>query len=152
MTRGKANQIIVVDRLDWIDRMLTEIRSLPLESFEIFIKDRRNIGAAESCLRRALEALLDLGRHVLAKAFGEAVTEYKAIADELEKMKVLDRAAALQLRILAGYRNRMVHFYHEITPEELYDICSSELDDLKMVQSAFKQWIKANPQKIDKTI
>ena len=152
MTRGKANQIIVVDRLDWIDRMLTEIRSLPLESFDIFIKDRRNIGAAESCLRRALEALLDLGRHILAKAFGEAVTEYKAIADELEKMKVLDRDAALQLRILAGYRNRMVQFYHEITPEELYDICSSELDDLKMVQGAFKQWIKANPQKIDKTI
>ena len=152
MTSGKANQIIVVDRLDWIDRMLTEIRSLPLESFEVFIEDRRNIGAAESCLRRALEALLDLGRHVLAKAFGEAVTEYKAIADELEKMKVLDLDAALQLRILAGYRNRMVHFYHEITPEELYVICSSELDDLKMVQSAFKQWIKANPQKIDKTI
>lgn len=24
------------------------------------------------------------------------------------------------MRVLAGYRNRMVHFYHEMTPEELY--------------------------------
>lgn len=71
---GTANQRVVADRLDWVQRMVEEIRSLPLGSLDEFISDRRNIGAAESCLRRALEALLDFGRHLLAKVFGEAVS------------------------------------------------------------------------------
>lgn len=152
MVRGKANQKILVDRLEWVDRMLSDIRLIPIGSLEEFIEDRRNVGSAESSLRRALEALLDLGRHLLAKVFGVAVTEYKAIADELENNEVLDHEAALRLRLLAGYRNRMAHFYHEITPEELYSICSKQLQDIKSVRDAFKNWIKANPDLIDQIL
>jgi uncharacterized protein YutE (UPF0331/DUF86 family) len=151
MTKGKANNRVLADRMDWVDRMQSDIRALPLGSLEEFMADNRNCGAAESSLRRALEALLDLGRHLLAKVFGEAVTEYKAIADELEARNVLEPEAARRLRILAGYRNRMVHFYHEITPDELYDICSNELDDILIVRDAFSKWIKANHQYIDKS-
>jgi uncharacterized protein YutE (UPF0331/DUF86 family) len=150
MTKSKANQRIIAERLDWVDRMLEDIRALPLSSIEVFTSDRRNIGAAESSLRRGLEALLDLGRHLLAKIFGDAVTEYKAIAVKLDEHHVLNRQAARQLKILAGYRNRMVHFYHEITPEELYQICLTELDDIVAVQDAFKQWIKSHPDLINK--
>jgi len=152
MTKGKATQRIITDRLDWVDRMVDDIRAIPLGSIEDFKADKRNLGAAESSLRRALEALLDLGRHLLAKVFGEAVTEYKAIADELEKRNVLSSEAALRLRILAGYRNRMVHFYHEITTEELYDICSHELDDLLMVREALKSWTRTHPDYINQSI
>lgn len=151
MTKGKANQRIIAERLDWVSRMVNDIRSLPLGSLEEFMADKRNCGAAESSLRRALEALLDLGRHLLAKVFAVAVTEYKAIADELEARNILEPEAARRLRILAGYRNRMVHFYHEITPDELYDICSNELDDILIVRDAFSKWIKANHQYIDKS-
>jgi uncharacterized protein YutE (UPF0331/DUF86 family) len=152
MTKGKANKRVLADRLDWVDRMLSELRALPLGSLEEFMADKRNFGAAESSLRRALEALLDIGRHVLAKVFAVAVTEYKAIADELEARNILEPEAARRLRILAGYRNRMVHFYHEITPDELYDICSNELDDILIVRDAFSKWINANPHYINTTI
>ena len=50
--------------------MVSEIRALPLSDKEAFFSDRRDVWAAESCLRRALEALLDLGRHILAKGYG----------------------------------------------------------------------------------
>jgi hypothetical protein len=26
----------------------------------------------------------------------------------------------------------MVHFYHEITPEEIYDICRNHLDEIRL--------------------
>ena len=109
MAGGKANRKIIADRLDFIPRMIADIRAFPLESLEQFAQDQRNFGAAESCLRRSLEALLDLGRHILLKVFGQAVTEYKKIADELELKGVLSHEHARKLRILAGYRNRMVH-------------------------------------------
>jgi len=149
MAPGKASQRIVASRLDWVQRMTDEIRSLPLGSLDEFTADRRNIGAAESCLRRAIEALLDLGRHLLGKAFGVAVTEYKQIADELARAQVLTPKSARQLRILAGYRNRMVHFYHAVTDQELYAICSREIGDVWAVRNAFKSWIESHPESID---
>jgi uncharacterized protein YutE (UPF0331/DUF86 family) len=152
MTKGQANQRVVVDRLDWVQRMVDEIRLLPLGSLDEFTGDRRNIGAAESCLRRALEALLDLGRHLLSKVYGGAVTEYKEIARELERRNVLPSEPARMLLIFAGYRNRLVHFYHEITEEEMFHICSKELDDLLTVKDAFSTWLKTHPEHIDKAL
>jgi uncharacterized protein YutE (UPF0331/DUF86 family) len=152
MITGKANQKVVVDRLEWVDRMVADIRSLPLSTYEEFMIDRRNMAAAESCLRRALEALLDLGRHLLAKVYATSVTEYKKIADELASRDIISEPTAKQLRILAGYRNRLVHFYHQVSPEELYQICASHLDDLLQVRKAFADWIKENPEGIDDTL
>lgn len=63
--------------------MLAGLRALPLESLEAFASDPRNTASAESYLRRALEGLLDLGRHVLTKGFGRATMEYEEIAEGL---------------------------------------------------------------------
>jgi uncharacterized protein YutE (UPF0331/DUF86 family) len=56
------------------------------------------------------------------------------------------------MEILAGYRNRLVHFYHEVSAEELYEICAHQLDDLKIVQDAFRRWLKEHPDKLDSTL
>ena len=80
------------------------------------------------------------------------VTEYKQIASGLEKAGVLSHRQARLLAILAGYRNRMVHFYHEVTSEELYEICRGELGDLLKIRNAFLKWIKNNPDQIDEAL
>ncbi len=56
------------------------------------------------------------------------------------------------LASLAGYRNRMVHFYHEVTFEELYEICRGELGDLLKIRNAFVEWIRNNSDQIDETL
>ena len=63
--------------------------------------------------RRSREALLDVGRHLLAKLAATGVTEYKAVGRSLGEHGVLDAQTVDLLVKLAGYRNRMVHFYHE---------------------------------------
>ena len=152
MTPATINKRIVADRLEWIDKMVEEINSLPLGDYEAFMEDRRNIWAAESCFRRALEALFDLGRHVLAKGFGKGVSEYKEISEELQKRKVLPRDEARLLRTLAGYRNRLVHFYHEVAVQELYRICKDELGDVLTLKKAYLVWMKDNPNLMDETL
>jgi hypothetical protein len=56
------------------------------------------------------------------------------------------------LKVLAGYRNRMVHFYHEVTPNELYEICRSEFGDIQRVKEVFVSWINAHPDYMDDTL
>ncbi|HDN79791.1 MAG TPA: hypothetical protein ENG33_04920, partial [Chloroflexi bacterium] len=85
MSPGEISKRVVLDRIAWIEQMLEDIRSLPLDNREQFFADKRNVWTAESCLRRALEALLDLGRHILAKGFGVGVSEYKEVAVKLRE-------------------------------------------------------------------
>ncbi len=152
MNGEKISKKVVVDRLAWVDRMLEEIRKLPLDTEEDFAADSRNVWTAESCLRRALESLLDLGRHILARGFGIGVGEYKEISRQLEEHGVLDKESARLLHIMAGYRNRMVHFYHEVTYEELCDICRNQLGDIEAVADAYRRWLRENPDKIDESL
>jgi uncharacterized protein YutE (UPF0331/DUF86 family) len=51
-----------------------------------------------------------------------------------------------------SYQNRLVHFYHEITDEELFEICKNELDDILMIKTAFLDWLKINLQYVDNTL
>lgn len=46
-------------------------------------------------------------------------------------------------------RNRMVHFYQNVTEEELYTICTSEIADVLAVRDAFVSWLRNNPECID---
>lgn len=152
MLPGKISKRVVSDRIDWITRMIGEIRALPLDSRSEFLGDSRNVWAAESCLRRALEALFDMGRHILAKGFGEAVTEYKMIATKLSERQVFSASELDLMRRLAGYRNRLVHFYHNVSEEELYEICAFHLGDVELIANALRSWLVNHPGALDETL
>jgi uncharacterized protein YutE (UPF0331/DUF86 family) len=149
MSPSRISRRVVLDRLAWVESMLAELRALPLGDRDVFMQDRRNSLAAESCLRRALEALLDLGRHITAKGFGLGVTEYREIATRLEQADVLEPGAAELLRVLAGYRNRLVHFYHEVSTDELYQLCSTRLGDIELLVAAYRRWLQGHAELLD---
>lgn len=149
MTPSRLRSQVVLERVAWIDRMLAALRALPTRSLEEFRADARTVAAAESYLRRALEALLDLCRHVLAKGLGQGVAEYKEIAAALQNATVLDAESARLLREMAGYRNRIVHFYHEIADDELLDICTRQLGDIEAIRDHLLSWLRARPELMD---
>jgi uncharacterized protein YutE (UPF0331/DUF86 family) len=146
---SKIRAAAVLQKTAQVEAMLLGLEGLPLASLEAFASDPRNPAAAESYLRRALEALLDLGRHMLAKGFGQGPAEYKEIATRLADVGVLDRAQGALLTELAGYRNRLVHFYDEVSASELYDICSGQLDDIRRLLQALLAWARQHPEMID---
>jgi uncharacterized protein YutE (UPF0331/DUF86 family) len=142
MTAGKINDRVIVQRVRWIKQMSGAIKDLPIQDKREFLDNPHNVAAAESYLRRALEALFDIGRHILARKFGFPAAEYKEIANGLFETRILSRKDADLLRQMAGYRNRMVHFYHEIGPEELYDICTLHLDEIQLLCSRLVRCLK----------
>ncbi len=152
MTPSQLRGKVIAERVAWIRRMQDGLRALPLDTYATFESDPRNAAAGESHLRRALEALLDLGRHLLAKGFGQAVVEYKDVARSLAGVGVLNKEQEALLRTLAGYRNRLVHFYHEVSDRELYEICTGQLGDIERVLTAILDWIDAHPEKIDRRL
>ncbi len=149
MTPSRLRAKVVAERAAWVRQMVASLRALPASTYVEFASDLRNFAAAESYLRRALEALLDLCRHVLSKGFGEAPSEYKELAPALMRAGVISVDEADLLRQLAGYRNRMVHFYQEVSHHELYEISKVHLADVDQLLEAVLQWIRTHPESID---
>ena len=58
-------------------------------------------------------------------------------------------AALLQM---AGYRDRLVHFYDEVTTPELYEICVHGVDDLRDVRDALLEWLRQHPESVEGTL
>lgn len=148
MSPGPISRVVVADKVAAVRRMLDGIRSLPLENLTAFTADPRMVAAGDSYLRRGLEALLDLGRHVLAKGFGRAPAEYADIARQLGEVGVIDGPRSSRLITMARYRNRMVHFYAEISDEELFGILSREITDIEDLVAAITGWLNAHPDRL----
>ena len=49
---------------------------------------------------------------------------------------------------MARYRNRMVHFYAEISDQELYGILSREITDIEDLIAAITSWLNAHPDRL----
>ena len=144
MSPGSIDEKVIAQRARWIREAIAAMRELPLADRQAFFGNKHNIAAAESYLRRSLEALFDVGRHILAKGFGYPATEYKEIARGLFEKAVLEKDEAELLRKMAGYRNRMVHFYHDISPEELLDICLNHTAEIDRLLEQMLQWLRSS--------
>jgi uncharacterized protein YutE (UPF0331/DUF86 family) len=144
MSPGTIDEKVIAQRARWIREAIAALKELPLSDQQAFLGNKHNIAAAESYLRRSLEALFDVGRHILAKGFAYPATEYKEIASGLFEKSVIGKADADLMRKMAGYRNRMVHFYHEISSEELLDICLHHTDEIDRLLEQMLQWLRSS--------
>lgn len=110
--------------------------------------DRRNPPCLVSYLGRTLEAMFDIGGHILAKTYGFEEIEYKAIAKQLGERGIVTRELSDILGRMAGYRNRMVHFYKEVTPEELYTIVAHQLGDIERFNKEIVSFVKTYEEQV----
>jgi uncharacterized protein YutE (UPF0331/DUF86 family) len=149
LSPSKVRVATVMQKSTLVDDMLRGLTTLPLTSLEAFQSNARDAAAAESFLRRALEALLDLGRHILAKGLGERALEDNQIALALQRAGVLDAACGDILVDLAGYRNRLTHFYDEVTAADLFDICAHRSAEVGRVRDAMLDWLRRHPELVD---
>ncbi|GBD98081.1 hypothetical protein BMS3Abin07_00089 [bacterium BMS3Abin07] len=147
MVISNLNTARILELLRFIETCLQELRPFSRLSMNDFLSDRKNPPFVESYLRRGLEAVFDIGRHILARTYGFKEIEYKAIAKELGGKGIITGELSATLYTMAGYRNRMVHFYREITPEELYQIVIDNLNDFDRFNREITAFLKAYEEK-----
>ena len=140
MTPGVIDLKVVADRLDLVRGYLEELRELPFGSIESFLADRRNARAAEALLRRAIEALFDVARHLLAKSAGVGALEYREVARQcVQRGLVRDVELAARMEQIAGFRNRLTHHYEDVTGPELHGVVAGHLGDLAAIAEELRR-------------
>ena len=150
MTPVPLNRKVLLNRLAEIERDFAELDNLRPLSLRQFT-DGVHFAVAEHHLRRALEAIFDAGNHILSRlplAPSQRPETYKALAVAMGRYKVVPKAFAEgPLVAMAGYRNRLVHFYDEISPQELRDIVQHHLGDLATFAKALRTII-THPERL----
>ncbi len=136
------NKEFINERLIMIDSFLKELYKLAELDEETFLSQKLYTASCESFLRRILEAIFDIGRHILAKSgYIDLSLEYKSIAKGLVETGVIDKKLGEKLIQMAGYRNRLVHMYHLVSDKELYQIIKSDLKDIEDFISSVKNYL-----------
>jgi len=143
MKRLSLNKELIEERLIFIEQSLGSLERFSSQSLKDFQKDFDNFRIAYYDLYTALEAVLDIGSHILSRIPGNKPKSYKDIPQLLAKNKILPE----KLVQMAGDRNRMTHFYHRIESGEIYEIIKLHLDDFTEFTRFIKNILK-NPKKI----
>ena len=147
MKQIQLNKETIKSRISFIEDSVRSLERYKGKSFKEFHKDPDNYRIAFYDVHRALEAVMDIGSHILSRIPGARATSYKDIPILLGKNKIVPLVfAEKKLLQMAGYRNRMVHFYSEITEAELYQIIQKDLQDFEKFCKHINKLLK-NPEK-----
>lgn len=125
------NKTRILDSIVEIRSSIRRLQSLADMSVDEFASDSDIFAITEHHLRRSLERALDVGRHIIAKQALGRPADYTEVFDILGRENILPREYVQKNRGLLGYRNRLVHVYHDVTVEELYQVVSTRLVDIE---------------------
>ena len=126
-----------------IQENLEELKKLKEFKFEELSKNKRDLAACKYFIRSAIEAMIDIGSHIVAKELLGTPSTNVEIMLTLSNKGVLTEENLSTYVKMVKYRNRLTHFYQEVIPQEVFDILQNKLQDfelyIKDILNYFKQ-------------
>lgn len=119
-------------------KQLEELKILPKETF---LSDPHKIRSAKYSLIVAIEGVIDLSNHVIAKNGFRTPEDYADTFRVLAERGAFDGAFTLTLIQMARFRNRLVHIYWEVDDDELFSIIQTRLGDLRLFLKKYGDFI-----------
>jgi uncharacterized protein YutE (UPF0331/DUF86 family)/predicted nucleotidyltransferase len=107
-----------------------ELKELNLTEvgLETYQADKQKRALSEHYLRLAIEATLDLSRHIIVKTGLGVPQEYREVGKILREQGVVPPELGRELETMAGMRNVLVHLYWNIDHTLLYQSITTRLD------------------------
>ena len=141
----------VRERFRFVENGLERLEWLATQELAEFIRDFRNPETAKHLLQVSIEALFDVGSHIVAR------WRLGAPADNQEVLEVLARQGLFPSEHLQTYlemnafRNRVVHGYMDMDPVRVYKVLGNELGDLRQFIADLEAIVRAGPPRSPNT-
>ena len=122
--------------------MLSRLADLPQQSF---LADPDKIGSTKYHFIVAIESCIDMGNHIISRNGYRIPEDYGDTFTVLSEVGALPSDFSEELRLMARFRNRLVHLYWKVDDQQLYEILNKRLGDFKTFIdsiSAFLCWNK----------
>lgn len=126
-----VDRVKLQEKIQFIRESLEKLRSLRGCSKEAFLGDFRNVDAATRRLQTIIEAMIDIGNHIVAREALGVPRKYQDIFSMLVEGGVIP-AHELPIYVdMVKFRNRAVHLYDRIDGEQIYHILQDRLGDVE---------------------
>lgn len=135
---------IVRKKLEVIEdeiNFLKEIQKLNINEFQ---RDLRNLKSTCRSLQNAIQALIDLGNHIISSLNLGKPEIYEDIPILLFENKVITKSFKEKFIYMIKFRNFLVHEYDRVDPLRIYKILKENIDDIESGMKLIKNFIDKN--------
>ncbi len=109
-------------------RLLKEMGCLSLDEFK---ENHFYFPASVRCLQVAIEAMIDIASHIVAKLRLGMLKNYSDAFEILGKNDIVPKDFLPVLIKMVRFRNRVVHLYDTVDEDEVYNIIKNNLGDFE---------------------
>ncbi len=136
-----VRQEVISKRLRKLDEYLAILSKLRRYSFAEFIDDPEHYGCAERFLQLSLEAIADIGNHIISDLELGEVSWHRDIPAILEKNGYISRQMEEKWIRMIGFRNILVHDYLDIDRRAVFDVLQNNLEDFEEIKKSFANFL-----------
>ena len=122
---------VVLARVTKIRECVAALRRYAWLDEESFMGNPEVSGNAERQLQVAIQAVIDIGNHVLADRDLGTAKDYKDIFHILSKDRIVSKSLGSRLASMTGLRNVLVHDYLEVDLKIVHRILRKDLADFE---------------------
>jgi uncharacterized protein YutE (UPF0331/DUF86 family) len=136
-----VNPDVLRKRLNKLEEYLTILERLRDYDRDAFLNDPERYGSAERFLQLAIEALSDMGHHVVAdEDWGTVDRQRDVPARFREQERIGDDLEETWTRMV-GFRNILVHDYLNVDRNTVYDVLQHDLDNIRRLRAVFAHFL-----------
>lgn len=117
--------------LDRLGREITALRRLAKRDTDALLADEDVLAGVKYRFVVAIEACIDVGRHLVASEGLRAPRDYADVFTVLREGGFLSDEVAATLRDTARFRNLLVHEYAVVDDNRVIEILHTGVDDLQ---------------------
>ncbi len=122
-----------------VDKLI-EISRVPLSDF---LKDRFLIDAAKYNFIVAIESVIDIANHLVAKMALGKPADYADVMKILSSANIVSEDLQNTLIKMVKFRNLLVHLYWEVDNQKVYNILINNIKDFKNFESAIRKFLNS---------
>lgn len=119
-------------KIDHVRERLRRLRAVRERGRETFLDDELLQDAAVRNLQTAIEAVLDMANHIVARGGMGTPESYRDAIEILLDRGILPEGRGDAFRAMIGFRNRAVHLYDEVDAESVFEILEDDLGDFEL--------------------
>ncbi len=128
---NEIQKISIAKRIDFIELELKDLEEYEGLSFDTYSQNRKARRDVERISENIANAVIDIGKLILAGEDIELPETYRDIFNKLVQVKILDGELGVRISDLVRLRNILAHQYLDIKWEMIKDFIARGKNDVK---------------------
>ena len=121
----------IEQQLEFLKTEIDHLNSKKRITRDEYIRDKEIQYFVERCFQKAIEACINIGNHIISRKHLGNPGNFSEIFKLLGRSGIIPLELSERFIYIARFRNKLVHLYWEIDPEEIYKFLQNNISDFE---------------------